>query len=134
MSSSPTMYTVDEPRRIYRNKTNNKCAIYYRFIENNTILIDVFECFQPTISTDIVPRSHGEGRRMMKNFLIYIKKHHPQYDKVMLYPFAYTHDSVKADSSYIENRRMYNKKLINYYKSLGYQEEELYDDEVMIGC
>lgn len=130
--SSPSEYVhnFEYGMHSYRSTKNENCSIYYEIEMPHTINISTFQCFQPTIETDIIPKAKGEGRKMMYQLLRYVKHAHPYITTISLMAFPYSYDVM--NQNYIDNIKKHQKKIENYYVSLGFTRSETEDGDVIM--
>lgn len=95
------------------NETYPGCHITYNINNQsqNVVYIEDFHCDSSQGARK------GDGRKLMRAFLRRIKKKNPQLEYVTLISSPYT---TTPNPDFMANRAKYQRKLDDYYKSLGF--------------
>ncbi len=110
----------DEKVKTYsNNETYSGCEIKYNIQDDNTVYIEDFHCDPSRGSIK------GDGRKLMRAFLRRIKKKNPQLEYVTLISSPYT---TTPNPDFMANRAKYQRKLDDYYKSLGFTRDTSMDE------
>lgn len=112
----------EEEIKTYSNNSKYPgCHITYNINNQsqNVVYIEDFHCDQAQGARK------GDGRKLMRDFLIHIKKIIPQLEYVTLISSPYT---TTPNPDFMSNRAKYQRKLDDYYKSLGFTRDTSMDE------
>lgn len=112
----------EEEIKTYSNNSKYPgCHITYNINNQsqNVVYIEDFHC-DPSQGA-----KKGDGRKLMRAFLRRIKKKNPQIEYVTLISSPYT---TTPNPDFMANRAKYQRKLDDYYKSLGFNRDTSMDE------